>query len=64
MALVALLLVPLAGCLAPIEGVGIEGAEGRSFLKAKPFQAGSGATRGRDGTMVERTTLDVIEQGP
>ncbi|MGB1432537.1 MAG: S8 family serine peptidase [Candidatus Poseidoniaceae archaeon] len=64
--LVALLLVPLAGCLAPVEGVGIEGAEGQILPEGQTLTIPSMAPGPLAEEMApwwERTTLDRDRNG-
>ena len=64
--LVALLLVPLSGCFAPVEGVAIEGVEGQVLLEGQTLTLPTMAP----GPLVEevapwweRTTLDLDKNG-
>ena len=65
-ALVALLLVPLAGCFAPVEGVAIEGHQGQVLLEGQTLTmptTAPGPLAEEVAPWWERTTLDLDRNG-
>ena len=65
-ALVSLLLVPLAGCFAPVEGVSIEGHEGQVLLEGQALTmptTAPGPLAEEVAPWWERTTLDLDRNG-
>lgn len=65
-ALVALLLVPLAGCFAPVEGVRLEGSSGQFLLEGQTQVIPSmtpGPLMDEASPWWERTTLDLDQNG-
>ena len=65
-ALVALLLVPLAGCFAPVEGVAIEGHEGQLVLEGQTLTmptTAPGPLAEEVAPWWERTSLDLDRNG-